>query len=126
MYAPPPILNLLVLRSPDIDRAAGFYRQMGLLFTKHAHGSGPEHYSSMVNGMVFEIYPLGPKSGPTTGARIGFSVDSVDGVVSLLQEIGGVVVSAPQESEWGRRAVVKDFDGHVIELVTPASREGGF
>jgi lactoylglutathione lyase len=122
MDAPPPILNLLVLRSPDIDRAAGFYRQMGLLFTKHAHGSGPEHYSSMVNGMVFEIYPLGPKSSATTGTRIGFSVASVDGVVLLLQEIGAAVVSAPQDSEWGRRAVVKDLDGHVIELVTSATR----
>ena len=95
---------------------------MGLLFTRHAHGSGPEHYSSMVNGMVFEIYPLGPKLSPTIGARIGFSVDSVDGVVTLLQEIGAVVVSAPQDSEWGRRAVVKDLDGHVVELVTPNGR----
>jgi len=118
---PPPHLNLVVLRSSDIDRGAAFYRQMGLLFTKHAHGTGPEHYSSEVNGLVFELYPLTPKAASTTGTRIGFRVDSVDRVVELLTKIGAVVVSTPTESEWGRRAVVKDFDGHIIELVTPKS-----
>jgi catechol 2,3-dioxygenase-like lactoylglutathione lyase family enzyme len=120
MYAPPPQLNLIVLRSSDIDRGAAFYCEMGLLFTKHAHGTGPEHYSSEVNGLVFELYPMTPKSSSTAGMRIGFRVDSVDGVVKLLAKLGAVVLSPPADSEWGRRAVVKDFDGHVIELVTPS------
>jgi lactoylglutathione lyase len=91
---------------------------MGLLFTRHSHGSGPQHCTSKVDGLVFEIYPLTGKSSPTTGTRIGFSVDSVDGVVPLLSEIGVKVVTPPTDSEWGRRAVVMDFDGHVVELVT--------
>ena len=119
MYAPPPHLNLVVLRSSDIDRAATFYREMGLLFTRHAHGSGPEHYASEVGGLVFEIYPLTSKSSPTTGTRFGFRVDSVDEIVGLLSKIGAVVVTPPAASDWGRRAVVKDFDGHIVELTTP-------
>ena len=67
MFAAPPIMNLTVLRSPNIDRSAKFYQAMGLLFSKHRHGSGPEHYTSVVNGFVFEIYPIG--SAPTTVAR---------------------------------------------------------
>src|SRR5262249_7289731 len=58
MYAPPPRLNLLVIRSPNIDRAARFYSALGLLMTKHAHADGPEHYTSQVDRCVFEIYPL--------------------------------------------------------------------
>jgi predicted enzyme related to lactoylglutathione lyase len=115
--ASPPRLNLVVLRSADIERAASFYRELGLLFTRHAHGSGPEHYASDANGLVFEIYPLTPKSSPTTGTRIGFRVDSVDGTLELLSKAGAKIVSPPADSEWGRRAVVKDFDGHVIELI---------
>jgi lactoylglutathione lyase len=110
-------LNLVVLRSPDIDRAALFYRQLGLLLTRHSHGSGPEHYSSEVSGMVFEFYPLTPKSQPTTGTRIGFQVDSVDAIVPLLSQIGAEIIIPPTDSEWGRRAVVKDLDGHVVELL---------
>lgn len=122
MYAPPPHLNLVVLRSPDIDRAADFYRQMGLLFTRHSHGTGPQHFSSEVSGIVFEIYPLTATSPPTTGTRIGFRIDSVDEVVPMLVELGAVVLTHPTDSEWGRRAVVKDLDGHVVELLTVKSK----
>jgi lactoylglutathione lyase len=119
MYAPPPHLNLVVLRSTDIECAARFYSQMGLLFTLHRHGAGREHYTSMVEGMVFELYPLTAQASPTTGTRIGFRIDSVDQIVPLLANLGAEIVHAPADSEWGRRAVVKDFDGHVVELITP-------
>ncbi len=119
MSASLPRLNLVVLRFADIERAAKFYREMGLSFTLHSHGTGPQHYSSVVDGLVFEIYPLTAKSSPTTGIRIGFKVDSVDKIVESLSKMGAKVVTPPADSEWGRRAVVADFDGHVIELVTP-------
>jgi catechol 2,3-dioxygenase-like lactoylglutathione lyase family enzyme len=118
MQSLPPRLNLVVLRSPDVERAVEFYRQMGLPFTRHSHGSGPIHFASEVNGMVFELYPLAPKSAPTTGARIGFLVDNVDDVVAKLSKFGAEIAKAPEDSEWGRRAVVRDFDGHTIELIT--------
>ena len=114
-------MNLLVLRSPDIDRASKFYAGMGLLFTKHRHGTGPEHYSSCVDGFVFEIYPLGNQP-PTTGTRIGFCVDDVDSIVTMLVGMGAELISPAADSEWGRRAVVKDLDGHVVELLKPPSR----
>ena len=122
MNVPFPQLNLVVLRSADIDRSVKFYEAMGLRFAKHAHGSGPEHYASENNGFVFEIYPVTAKAGPTTGTRIGFRVDDVDGVVKLLSEISGVVVTPPADSEWGRRTVVKDLDGHTVELVTHGNK----
>ncbi|WP_052573815.1 VOC family protein [Haloferula sp. BvORR071] len=120
MSSSQPRLNLVVLRSPDIHRAAEFYRRLGLSFTLHKHGSGPEHYASENSGMVFEIYPLGAKSTPTTGTRIGFRVYNVDAILSALLETGTEVVTAPADSEWGRRAVVRDRDGHLVELVAPA------
>jgi lactoylglutathione lyase len=119
MHAPPPQLNLVVLRSPDIERAAKFYRALGLLVTRHSHGSGPEHYVSEVSGFVFEIYPAASKSLPTTGTRIGFKVDDVDGLVLLVPQAGAEILTPATDSEWGRRAVVKGLDGHVVELITP-------
>lgn len=118
MAAAPPILNLVVLRARDMERAALFYSKMGLQFQKHRHGRGPEHYSSVVGGFVFELYPLLDQP-PTTGTRVGFSVADVDAVFDQLTELGAEVVVRPADSEWGRRAVVKDFDGHAVELLTP-------
>ena len=37
-----PSLNLLVIRSEDIDRAVVFYQAIGLSFRKHSHGPGDE------------------------------------------------------------------------------------
>ena len=118
MRASPPQANLLVLRSADIDRAAVFYQQLGLRFTRHAHGSGPVHFSSEVDGFVFEIYPMTSVSKPTDGTRIGFRVESVDAAITSLTQLGAKIVTAPADSEWGRRAVAKDFDGHSVELLT--------
>ena len=117
-----PQLNLVVIRSPDIDRSAAFFGEIGLLFERHSHGSGPQHYTSEVDGLVFEIYPLTPKTRSTNGIRIGFRVDAVDQIVDLLLRRGAEVVTSPADSEWGRRAVVRDLDGHIIELL---DRKGG-
>lgn len=123
MFASPPVANLLVIRSPDIDRAVKFYEQMSILFVRHSHGKGPEHYTSDIGGFVFEIYPQRNADAATTNTRLGFNVEDVDGVVELLKEINATIVTKPTNTEWGRRAVVKDFDGHTVELVAPAERE---
>ena len=49
-------LNLVAIRSANIDRAAEFYENLGLEFEKHRHGNGPEHYSCECHEVVFEIY----------------------------------------------------------------------
>jgi lactoylglutathione lyase len=114
-------LNLVVLRSPDIQRAATFYTALGLQFSRHRHGSGPEHLAAEWPGGVFELYPLLPDSAPTLGTRIGFSVPSVDAVLAALSGYPGAVLTAAKDSEWGRRAVMSDPDGHKIELLQSPS-----
>ena len=113
-----PCLNLLVIRSADIQKATEFYQTLGLEFVRESHGRGLEHFAATVDGLTLEIYPLGQNQTPTTSVRLGFQVDRVDDLVSSLQTNGVTVVSRPSDSEWGRRAVVKDFDGHVVELLT--------
>ena len=113
-------LNLVVIRSADLGRSAQFYETLGLNFTKHRHGSGPEHLSCELSPAEFEIYPRSSDSDSTQSTRIGFRVPSLDAAVKLLQEIGVTVLSPPKDSPWGRRAVVDDFDGHRVELAEGA------
>lgn len=109
-------LNLVVIRSSDAERAVAFYTCLGLEFTRHRHGNGPEHFAAELPGGVFEIYPQTPEGSPTTGTRIGFAVKSVDKAVTAISEHPTSVISPPRESEWGRRAVVADPDGRRVEL----------
>lgn len=110
-------LNLVVLRSNDLERAQRFYECLGLQFTRHRHGSGPEHLSAELGDCVFELYPLSPNSTSTLGTRIGFSVQFLESVITTLSADPSTIISPPQDSPWGRRAVVADPDGHCIELV---------
>jgi lactoylglutathione lyase len=113
------VINLLVIRSANLDRATTFYETIGLKFIRHAHAQGPEHYVSEMNGFIFEIYPERDAQDTTINTRIGFKVDNVDQVLELLQTVDVKILIAPVDTKWGRRAVVQDFDGHTIELITP-------
>jgi len=108
--------NLLVIRARDMSRAHEFYKALGMDLVQHSHGTGPMHLASEVEGQVFEIYPLSDNDIPTSSARIGFCVPSVDEACDALVSAGGRIVSAPKDSQWGRRAVVADPDGHRVEL----------
>jgi len=89
-------LNLVVLRSKDIEVAAEFYRCLGLEFVRHRHGSGPEHFAAEMMGGVFEIYPLASDDDPpTSGTRIGFGMSSLDDLLAKLQSYPEALVSSP-------------------------------
>jgi lactoylglutathione lyase len=110
-------LNLVVLRSPDMARAAAFYTCLGLQFTQHQHGSGPQHYAAeLAGGGIFELYPTSDGLS-TSGTRVGFRVSSVDAAIAALSDYPDAINTPPRDSPWGRRAVVTDPDGHKVELV---------
>ena len=117
------MLSLVVIRAQDIDRLASFYAALGFLFTKHRHGKGPEHLSATIGETVFEIYPSNGANESTVSTRLGFSVPSLTNALSHLRRLDATVLTEPSESEFGRRAVVKDFEGHKVELYEKAERE---
>jgi predicted enzyme related to lactoylglutathione lyase len=111
------LINLIVIRVVDMERSFQFYKQLGLEFTQHRHGNGPEHYACEAGQVVFEIYPQLDEAQNTKAARIGFQVNDLDVLMSKLQDQNVKIISPPKDSPWGRRAVVDDPDGHRVELV---------
>ncbi len=109
-------LNLVVIRAIDLERSVNFYQILGLSFVKHQHGKGLVHFASSLGQLTFEIYPQLTETKPTTDVRLGFQVVDVDAIVMKLQQENFTIVTQPASSEWGRRAVVVDTDGHRIEL----------
>lgn len=110
-------LNLIVLRSPDIRRAADFYTRLGLNFILHKHGNGPAHFAAELDDGVFELYPASTEGLSTLGTRFGFRVPSLDAALSAVGNSPDTIISPAKDSEWGRRAVIADPDGHRVELL---------
>ncbi len=111
-----PSLNLLVLRAEHPEQLCEFYSALGLRFTREQHGKGPVHHASELGGSVFEIYPRG-NTPPTAGARIGFDVDSLDAALNALANQNAMILSGPSYTSRGRVAVVRDPEGHKVELM---------
>jgi lactoylglutathione lyase len=110
------MLTLVVIRSRDIDRLASFYAVLGIKFSRHQHDQGPEHLSASVGGTVFEIYPSAHSKESTTSTRLGFTVPSLSKAIAELRGLEATVLIEPADTPFGRRAVVKDFEGHKVEL----------
>jgi catechol 2,3-dioxygenase-like lactoylglutathione lyase family enzyme len=110
-----PELNLVVIRVSDLERAGRFYEALGLRFSRERHGNGPEHLATKSLKWVFEIYPQG-SSASTAGVVIGFHVESIERSLAAVQQLGAELVLPPANGPWGLRAVVRDPDGHRVEL----------
>jgi lactoylglutathione lyase len=111
------LLNLVVIRSDNLERLVTFYRSLGLQFSKEKHGRGAEHYSCRSGELVFEIYPLRSTESSTGGVRLGFSVKCLETTIQTALAEGATLVSERVQSNQEKRAVIKDPDGHKLELV---------
>mgnify|MGYP001395022962 CR=1 FL=1 len=111
-------LNLLVLKTHQLERLKDFYAALGLSFAEERHGEGPPHLAARVGDLVLELYPLPADAGPADGmTRVGFAVPDLDAAMRSLEALQAVVVSGPKMTEWGRRAVVRDPDGRAVKMV---------
>jgi len=108
-------LNLVVIRSGDLERSAAFYAALGVRLGPERHGSGPPHLAGAVGAVVLEVFPRGEASD-TIGVRLGFRVPAVAAAVAAAAAAGGAIVSPPRPGRWGLRAVVADPDGRRVEL----------
>ena len=106
-----PALNLLVVRSRDLEHSRRFYEALGLAFAAEQHGTGPLHYSSQLGTTVLELYPASLESSTI---RLGFSVTDVSATVESVRSIGGRVDREPTAED--RSALVRDPDGNPVEL----------
>jgi len=107
-------LNLIVIKSKNLEESVAFYEELGLQFQKEQHGKGPEHYACELDQLVFEIYPAAQQANEI---RIGFNIENMERIIASLTLRGAEVITEPRVSPWGKRAVVKDPDGNSVELL---------
>lgn len=106
-------LNLLVLRCKDIEKSKAFYEKLFLTFIREKHGKGDEHYASVFDEMVFELYPL--KSPYTIdNTRLGFTLEELDIQAYLKRE--EITIISEYMYEGVDIFVVNDPDMRKIEL----------
>jgi predicted enzyme related to lactoylglutathione lyase len=100
-----------------LDDLRSFYGLLGIEMKEERHGKGPVHFAGRVGDAVLEIYPLSSNDTPVdTTTRLGFAINDLTSTVQAVRVSGHAVVTEPQATEWGIRAVVRDPDGRSVEL----------
>ncbi len=113
------LINLIVIRTDKPKELSEFYEQLGMKFEYHQHGKGTWHYSTEIEEIVFEIYPLMKNQEVSDKSlRLGFTIENLDDIIANLKKNKVEIIREPKESEWGYFAIIKDLDGRKIELKT--------
>ncbi len=101
-------IKLLVIRTNDQKRLVDFYKLFGLTFEYHQHNNSPFHYSTTIENLVLEIYPLTKNQTETDKSlRLGFEVDNFEEILETLKE-NNILFSIPTQTEFGFLSVITD------------------
>lgn len=110
-------LNLLVLRTTQLERLKEQYEAIGLDFEYHRHGKGPFHYSAYVGGCVLEIYPLKKEQEEAdANLRLGFALENLKDYLAKMEAAGWKDIPN-SVSESIKKIVLRDLDGRKVEFL---------
>jgi len=116
-------LNLIVIRTQQLEQQAKFYEKLGIKFQYHKHGNSPYHYSADLDGTIFEIYPTKNEKSVDRSTRLGFQVKNLNKLIENLEiDKSESIIKHPEQTTWGYSALVKDLDGRKIELIQQLKR----
>jgi len=116
-------IGSIILFSGDPQTCVAFYQRLGLPLVAEDHGEGPVHYAADIAGCHFAVFPSKPGQAPphkSGGSHfVGLTVDNLEPTVERAQTFGAPLVEPIRTFPWGRRALVRDPDGRVVELFEP-------
>lgn len=112
-----PEIALVIVRTHRVEKVCDFYAALGFDLQEEQHGKGPIHYSATAGPAVFEVYPLLEGHPVDSSLRLGFFIDDVTAAVETVRKMGARVDSKPNSGPDGLRAIVRDPDGRVVELL---------
>ena len=98
-------------------KLAQFYSLLGFNFEYHQHGKGVFHYSTVLNDIVFEIYPTPKNTSTDNTTRLGFEVQNLDNLIKELQNKSVKIHNFPIQTDYDYWSVIEDLDGRKIELI---------
>jgi catechol 2,3-dioxygenase-like lactoylglutathione lyase family enzyme len=128
-----PRLDVVGVIVSDLQRAAAFYRRLGLQFPDELDPMGHGHVEASLPGDLRftldteeSIRSFDHEWSPPSGGHrvaVAFRCDSpedVDGVYRELTAAGASGYKEPWDAFWGQRyAQLRDPDGNVVDLFAP-------
>ena len=119
----------VILVTDDVERLAGFYRDvLGLPLEREEHGGLPAHYGVDIGDTHLGIHPpssFGRATARAGGTVFALEVEDLDARLGQFAAKGVRAVVAKHDEGFGPVAAIEDPDGNLIELVELSYAFGG-
>lgn len=112
-------MNIL-LCSEKMEFVKLFYEAIGVTCVQEKHCGGPTHFAFQDSFSAIEIYP--PRSYGSASIVFRFNVENVDASMNAVADkfsLTDLVIESARDLKTGRKAVLADPDGRVVELFQP-------
>jgi catechol 2,3-dioxygenase-like lactoylglutathione lyase family enzyme len=118
-------IGAVILLVSNMEKSVKFYRDTLGLPIKTKSKDWTEFFN---NDTVMALHPAKKKSNIKTGSgmMVGFEVGDLEATVKKLKEKKVKFFKKPKEEPFGKHAIVKDPDGHLISIaeIKEKSAEG--
>jgi lactoylglutathione lyase len=118
-------VGAVILLVSNMEKSVKFYRDTLGLPIKTKSKDWTEFFN---NDTVMALHPAKKKSNIKTGSGmlVGFEVGDLEATVKKLKEKKVKFFKKPKEEPFGKHAIVKDPDGHLISIaeIKEKSAEG--
>lgn len=118
-------VGAVILLVSNMEKSVKFYRDTLGLPIKTKSKDWTEFFN---NDTVMALHPAKKKSNIKTGSSmlVGFEVGDLEATVKKLKEKKVKFFKKPKEEPFGKHAIVKDPDGHLISIaeIKEKSAEG--
>jgi catechol 2,3-dioxygenase-like lactoylglutathione lyase family enzyme len=118
--------DYIVLIVTELERALDFYTDVLGLTLVERSGPFAQLWTGKTRLALYEREAMAVATGlelqipasDAPGFELGFVVEDVDAAFRELQDLGVEVASPPADRLWGQRGgLIRDPDGHLIELI---------
>ncbi len=121
-------VGAVILLVSNMEKSIKFYSETLELPVKTRSNDWTEFFN---NDTVLALHPAPKKKSMLkrgSGTLVGFEVTDLDSTVKRLREKRVKFFKKPKEEPFGKHAIVKDPDGHLISIaeINEKSSEEGF
>lgn len=116
MFAPPPKLNSLVIKTNSFEKMDIFYSEMGIAFNKSFQNNNLRKISYINDSFNFEIVEVNTENEKTTNIEFELLIIDLKGYLEIINELGVEVVRQIWEDEKGSHLVFKDPNDNFVTL----------
>ena len=118
-------VGAVILLVSNMEKSVRFYKDTLDIPVKTKSKDWTEFFN---NNTVLALHPAKKKSSLKTGTGmlVGFEVSDLDSTVKRLKEKRVKFFKKPKEEPFGKHAIIKDPDGHLISIaeIKAKSTEG--